>query len=115
MRSIPSYLLLIFMIMFWIFRIVVAFCQSMGIDIGFKVLNMNMEIILLFVSLLSIGLVSKRKLIGAILYLISYSMYFGVDLYKTIIGIIRTKSNYNRLCKYNSIFFRNDTTNSCCI
>ena len=33
MRSLTSYLLLIFMVMFWIFRIIVAFTTAMGIDL----------------------------------------------------------------------------------
>ena len=60
MRSMASYLLLIFMVMFWIFRIVVAFTTSIGVDIGFVPMNMNMEIILLFVAMVCIGLVGKR-------------------------------------------------------
>ena len=88
MRSLASYLLLFFMVMFWIFRIVVAFTSAMAIDIGFAPLDMNMEVILLFVTLVSILLVAKRKLIGAILYLVSYGMYFGVDLYNIVINII---------------------------
>lgn len=89
MRSMPSYLLLMFMVMFWIFRIVVALTTSLGMSIGFVPLNMNIEIILLFVTMVSIGLVGKRHLIGATLYLISYGAYFGVDLYNTIMGIVQ--------------------------
>ena len=88
MRSMASYLLLIFMVMFWIFRIVVAFTTSLAIDIGFTPINMNVEIILLFITLISIGLVGKRMLIGAIIYLISYGMYFGVDLYQVVTQIM---------------------------
>lgn len=93
MRSLASYLLLFFMIMFWIFRIIVAFTASIGIEFGFTPMNINMEIILLFVTLLSILLVSKRKLIGAILYLVSYGMYFGVDTYNTVMNIINGGNN----------------------
>ena len=39
-------LLLIFMVMFWIFRLVVAFTASIGVDIGFAPMNLNLEIIL---------------------------------------------------------------------
>lgn len=88
MRSLSSYLLLMFMVMFWIFRIVVAFTATMGIDIGFIPLDMNIEIILLFVTVLCIGLVGKRKLIGAIIYVIAYGLYFGVDLYNIVMGIL---------------------------
>ncbi len=88
MRSLASYLLLFFMIMFWVFRIVVAFTSAFAIDIGFAPLDLNFEIVLLFVTLLSILFVAKRKLIGAILYLVSYGLYFGVDLYSIVMNIL---------------------------
>lgn len=88
MRSMASYLLLIFMVMFWVFRLIVAFTSSIGQDIGFAPMNINVEIVLLFITLVSIALVGKRKLIGAILYLVSYGFYFGVDLYNIVMAIV---------------------------
>ena len=101
MRSLASYLLLIFMVMFWIFRLIVAFTTSMGIDIGFAPIDMNIEIILLFITILSLLLVAKRKLLGAIIYLISYGAYFGVDLYNAVMNILNgetiTLTQYTRV------------------
>lgn len=101
MRSLASYLLLIFMVMFWIFRLIVAFTTSMGIDIGFAPIDMNIEIILLFITILSLLLVAKRKLLGAIIYLISYGVYFGVDLYNAVMNILNgetiTLTQYTRV------------------
>lgn len=88
MRSMASYLLLFFMIMFWIFRLVVAFTSSIGVDIGFIPMNMNMEIIVLFVTLVAIALVGKRMMLGAIIYLVANGSYFGMDLYNIVIGIM---------------------------
>ena len=88
MRSMASYLLLFFMIMFWIFRLVVAFTTSIGVDMGFTPINMNLEIVLLFVTMVAIAFVGKRMLIGAIIYLISYGGYFGFYLYNIVIGIM---------------------------
>ncbi len=88
MRSMASYLLLIFMVMFWIFRLVVAFTTSIGVNIGFTPMNMNMEIILLFVTMIGIAFVGKRRLIGAIIYLIAYGSYFGIDLFNTVMGMM---------------------------
>lgn len=88
MRSMASYLLLIFMVMFWVFRLIVAFTSSIGQDIGFAPMNINVEIVLLFITLVSIALVGKRKLIGAIIYLASYGFYFGVDLYNIVMAIL---------------------------
>ena len=93
MKNLASYLLVMFMVMFWIFRIVIAFTNTMGIDIGIAPLNFNMELILLFVTLLCIILVVKRKLIGALLYVISYGAYFGVDLYNIIMNVIKESAN----------------------
>lgn len=84
MKSVGSYLLVFFMVMFWVFRIIVAFTGTMGLDFAFEPLNQNFEIILLFVTLVCIILVVKRKLIGAIIYLIGYGLYFGVDIYNTV-------------------------------
>lgn len=93
MKNLASYLLVMFMVMFWIFRIVIAFTKTIGVDIGLYPLDLNVEIILLFVTLLSIILVVKRKLIGAFLYVISYGLYFGVDLYNIIMNIINESAN----------------------
>lgn len=93
MKSLASYLLVMFMAMFWAFRIVVAFTFTLGIEIGFEPLSLNIEIILLFVTLLCMILVIKRKLLGALIYLISYGMYFGVDLYNNVMPIIDGSAN----------------------
>lgn len=98
MRSMTSYLLLSFMVMFWLFRLVVAFTTSIGVEIGFTPMNMNMEIIILFVTLLAIAFVAKRNLFGTVIYLIAYGCYFGVDLYQIITGIMAgsiTLTNYS--------------------
>ena len=89
MKNLSTYLLVMFMAMFWVFRIIVAITYNLGIDFGGIVpLNMNLEIILLFVTLLSMLLVIKRKMVGALIYLLSYGMYFGVDLYNNITLIL---------------------------
>lgn len=88
MKSVGSYLLVFFMAMFWVFRIIVAFAATMGLNFAFQPLNQTMEIILLFVTLICIILVVKRKLLGGIIYLIGYGMYFGVDIYNTVVSVI---------------------------
>lgn len=88
MKSVGSYLLVFFMAMFWVFRIIVAFAATMGLNFAFQPLNQTMEIILLFVTLVCIILVVKRKLLGGIIYLIGYGMYFGVDIYNTVVSLI---------------------------
>ena len=81
MKNFSTWILVMFMAMFWVFRIIIALAAQMHWDFaGLEPLNQQMEIILLFVVLVCIILVVKRKLIGGLLYLLSYGIYFGVDI-----------------------------------
>ncbi len=64
-------------------------------------MNMNMEIILLFVTLACIVLIAKNKIIGAIIYLIGQGAYFGVDLFNSITKIMEGSTG---LLNYSNIF-----------
>ena len=88
MKSVGSYLLVFFMAMFWVFRIIVALTGTMGIEFAFQPINQSIEIILLFVTLLCIILVVKRKLIGSLLYLGIYGVYFGEHFITNILPMI---------------------------
>ena len=81
MQKLSSYLLVIFMIMYWGLRIIITLSAQLGGDfVGVVPINMTFEIILLFAFLLCVILVIKRKVIGAALYLALYGIYFGGDL-----------------------------------
>ena len=81
MKNFSTWILVMFVIMFWVFRMIVAFMYEIGQDLGGIVpYNQQMEIILLFVVLVCILLIIKRKIIGALIYLVSYGMYFGTNL-----------------------------------
>ena len=81
MKNLSTYLLVIFMVMFWILRIIVTLASELSMDFaGIWPLNKPLEIILLFTTLVCIILVAKRKMIGALIYLLSYGLYFGADL-----------------------------------
>ncbi len=81
MKNFSTWILLMFMVMFWVFRVIVALTAQLKMDFGgIEPLNMQMEVILLFVVLLCIVLVVKRKLIGALIYLLAYGMYFGTTV-----------------------------------
>ena len=78
MASFSTLLLTIFMVMFWMFRAIVALCTQFSIDlIGIVSYDFNMEVIIAFATLICIILVTKRKIIGALLYLMLYGVYFG--------------------------------------
>lgn len=81
MKNFSTWMLVMFMAMFWVFRIVVAVTYELGTDFGGIVpLNQTLEIILLFVVLVCMLLIIKRKIVGALIYLVAYVMYFGTNL-----------------------------------
>jgi len=85
MKKFSTWLIVMFMVMFWMFRVVVAFTDSLNIDIGIVPLDANAEVVLLFISLISIVLITKRKMLGAVIYLLTYGGYFGIDIYNNLI------------------------------
>lgn len=90
MSNFSTWLLAIFMVMFWLFRAVVAVCTQYSIDLlGITAYNLTFEIIIAFVTVLCIILVIKRKLLGSLFYLLIYGMYFGEHLFNNIIPLIQ--------------------------
>ncbi len=93
MKNFSTWMLVMFMAMFWILRIIIAFTYELGGNFGgIEPINQTMEIILLFVVLLCMVLVVKRKLIGALIYLLAYGMYFGTSLLTAITTLISADS-----------------------
>ena len=88
MKNLSSWLIVMFIIMFWAFRIIVAVTGSMGIDFFVTPIDNNIEIILLFVVLLCVPFIFKRKLLGAIIYLVAYGWYFGRGLLQNVMQLI---------------------------
>ena len=85
MKNFSTWMLVMFMIMFWVLRIIVAVSAELNWSFGgLEPLNQQMEIILLFVVLVCIILVVKRKMLGGLIYLLAYGMYFGVDILNNI-------------------------------
>ena len=81
MKKFSTYLLVMFMIIFWIVRIIITISSELGKDfMGMKPMNEIFEIIILFATLLCVVLVVKRKLVGSLLYLTLHSIYFGGDI-----------------------------------
>lgn len=88
MKNLSSWLVTIFAFMFWAFRVFVCFAYNMGIDFPVVPLNFQFEMIILVITFIILLFVAKRKLYGAIAYLITYGIYFGVDLYQNIMAIV---------------------------
>ena len=101
MKSLADWLVVIFMFMFWAFRVVVEYMYSTATPI-----NETTEIILLFVTLFCIFLVIKREHIGGIIYFISYALYFGTDLYKNVKVVLDNNDPLSSISAgYSNIFF----------
>ena len=85
MKKLSTYLLVMFMIIFWIVRIIVTLMAQMGKDfMGMVPMNETFEIVILFATLLCLVLVAKRKLVGSLLYLTLHAIYFGGDITKKL-------------------------------
>ncbi len=96
MSNFSTWLLAIFMVMFWIFRAIVALCTQYSIDfMGLTTYNFNWEVIIAFATLLCIILVVKRKLVGSLLYLLLYGVYFGEHFVSNIILLLQGQSNFD--------------------
>lgn len=81
MKKLSTWLLAIFMVMFAAFRVIVTITNQQGAPIANLVVeNIAIEIALIFLTLVCIILVVKRKMIGAILYTVSYVLYYGSSL-----------------------------------
>ena len=88
MKKFSTYLLVMFMVIFWILRLIITLMAQLGKDfIGVVPINQTFEVILLFLFLICAILVVKRKLIGALLYLGLHAVYFGGDITQKI-GIL---------------------------
>lgn len=84
--SMFSMLISLFAVIFWILRVATAFAASMSFDFFLEPLNLQVEILLAFITFACIILIFKRKLIGALVYLLSHIGYFGVYLYNLLIN-----------------------------
>ncbi len=94
MKNFSTWLLVMFIVMFWIYRIIVTFTYELGIDFGGVIpLDMKTEVILLFIVLVSLLFIVKRKIIGAVMYAIAYDLYFGIFLFNNLSEIIEGEIN----------------------
>lgn len=81
MRTMANYLIIMLSILLFIFRLVVVFTFTMGIEFAVTPLNVNLEMGLLLIMIISIILMSKNKLLGPIILVVSSIAYYGPDLF----------------------------------
>ncbi len=79
-----SYMFSMFAVFFWLFRLVVSFAPSINLNIPFISSNPTIEIILLFISILGLIGIFKRKTFLTAIYLASFFAYYGYELVSVI-------------------------------
>lgn len=80
MKTMANYLIIMLSVMLFIFRLIVVFTTTMGIEFVVTSLNVNLEIGLLFVMLICIILISRNKLSGAVILTVASIAYYGADI-----------------------------------
>ena len=87
MKNVSTWLLAMFMVMFAGFRVIVAITNQQGSPLaGLVVENITIEIALIFLTLLCLVLIVKRKMVGAIIYVVSYGWYYGFGMLYTLVN-----------------------------
>lgn len=87
MKSLFSYLLVIFAIFFWLFRVAVCLMYSMGEQFICVPYDFNLELFILFFTIPSIIFIIRRNIVAGLLYFGVYTAYFGTILYNYMTGI----------------------------
>lgn len=87
MTSAFSYMLTFLGIIFWLIRTVIAVMEYLGKTFICTTLNLNIEIIVIFATLIAFLFVIKRNLIGAAFYFAINGAYFGTALYNSLMKI----------------------------
>lgn len=104
MANFSTWLIVIFMIMFWLFRGLIAVCTQFSIDVlGIVSYDFNLEVIILFITLACILLVIKRKILGSLIYLGMYGVYFGEHFIKSILPIIQSNNTISMDMTFNLV------------
>ena len=105
MKKFSTWMLVMFMVLFWLLRVVIALSYELKWNFaGLVPLNQSMEIALLFVFLLCLILIVKRKMIGALLYLLTYGMYFGTNVTSNIQTILDVANGTTDISQYLNLF-----------
>ena len=97
MRNFTTWLIVIFGFMFWGFRVVATVAASTGMEFMIKPMDIMVEIPVLFISFMCICFIIKRKILAAVIYLVTHGIYYGVFLYQNINTIMYgqvTEENY---------------------
>lgn len=80
MKSVFSWLISGLVVMFWIFRLIVAFMATFEVNFFVVPIDFTIEIALLFVTLPCLIMIFKRNILGGVVLFGLYAWYFGGQL-----------------------------------
>ena len=105
MKSMFSFLMVIFAGIYWLGRVVICICYTLGVDIGIVPINYNIEMFLLFLTLICMIFIVRRNIFGALTYFIANTLYFGDDLYNKIVnGQMEVMESVSFLISFAGVF-----------
>ena len=84
MKSVASWLLNIGAVLFWIFRVIILVCTTMGLNLPIHSMNSAIEIPMLFITIICLVFVFKKNFFGGLFYLVIYAGFFGLDIFNTV-------------------------------
>lgn len=90
MTALFSYLITFLGILYWLFRVIVCLMATLKAEFFAAPVDLNLEIGLLFGTILCFVFIFKRSLIAATLYFGAYLAYFGTALYNQIVMTAET-------------------------
>ena len=91
MKKLSTWILVMFVAMYWGFRVVACLMASMNREFPIQPLNYQLEIVILFVVLAATLLIIKRNMIGSFIYLGAHGLYFGTSAIAGISAIFGGK------------------------
>ena len=95
MKSLANWLTVMFMGMYFIFRIIVCAMASDGKEFITTPINLHVEIFILFVTLACIVMVMARIHLGGIIYCVAYWGYFGATVFNQVMNMSSINPMYD--------------------
>ena len=88
MKSFANWMIVIFLITFWLFRVAVAYFAAKELEFMVAPISLEIEIVMLFVTFICIACMVKQFKIGGFVYFATSLLYYGLDIYNDFTGII---------------------------
>ena len=95
MKTFANWMTVIFMIMYWGFRIFVTYMYTNEQSFPIQPINLTTEIVIIFLTFLCIVLVFKRQRVGGFIYFGINLMYYGFDIYLNATGLATGSESFS--------------------